>query len=281
MIFPFHALFFLGLRLTVEGVAACEWIIDLSGQIGTRNTYNGQEKCFESISYLFGSKDGESTEIPAGTHIYDFSCPLPAQIPYSAESLYGYVRYKVAVNLQVSLGFDLNTKQTFSVVGIEDLNFFPELKIGSETEEVKRFCCWMCKSDPLTLRVCLPKTGFALGEKIPASVDIINKSSTDVLHSTFSLVRVYNLKCTLPREKVKTVRENVTEHNTIGAKSGETVIFEELVPVPKDIPITNNRYSKVFQVSYELKVVAETGGFSVSSELSVPITIGSVALAKD
>lgn len=249
---------------------------------GVRLTYHGEDKPFHSTIYLFGSKDGDDTEIPVGIHNYSFTCQLPSDIPFSSdgpkEGQYGHVRYKVECTLDIHLGFDLYTKREFKVVGFEDLNLFPELRIPCEAEEVKTFCCWCCTSDPLTVKIYLPRAGFAVGEKIPVNVEISNKSSTDVSHTILALDQVYKLRCTAPRVKTRVIRETILQVFSKGAKSGENVIFEEQIHLPQDLLISNDRYSKVVQMSYELKIVAETSGVSVSPETYVPITIGSVGL---
>lgn len=94
--------FILGLRLIVEGEAACKWS-ESSGSGSNRRTttYHGEEKYLNSITYLFGSKDGENMEVQAGIHTYTFVCQLPMPIPFSVEGKHGHVRYKVDANLDI------------------------------------------------------------------------------------------------------------------------------------------------------------------------------------
>lgn len=263
----------------MEGEAACKWT-ESSGTGSNRRvtTYHGEEKYLNSISYLFGSKDGENLEVPIGVHTYNFVCQLPVPIPYSVEGKFGHVRYKVDANLDISWAFDLKTERAFTVVRHEDLNLFPELRLPCEFEEMKTFCCLFCKSEPLIVKVRLPKTGFALGERIPVTVELNNKSSTDVSHTIFTLKRVDRFNCISPFEKTNINKEEIVETRARGAKGGESVTFEELIEVPHILMISNNRYCKVFQITYELKVTAETDGMSVSPDIYLPITIGTVAL---
>lgn len=274
--------FILGLRLIVEGEAACKWT-ESSGSGNNRRstTYHGEQKYLNSITYLFGSKDCEIMEVPEGIHTYNFVCQLPTPIPYSVEGKFGHVRYKVDANLDIPWAFDLQSERGFTVVRHEDLNIFPELRLPIEVEEIKVFCCLFCKSDPLIVKVRLPRTGFGLGEKIPVCVELINNSNKDVEKTTFSLKRVDRFHSTSPFDKTKETKEEVAESRGRGAKKGETVTFEELVEIPHTLMINNNKYCNVFQITYELKVTAETEGISVSPELYMPVTIGSVALRCD
>lgn len=218
----------------------------------------------------------ESTEVATGIHTYNFMCQLPSPIPYSVEGKHGHIRYKVDVNLDIPWAFDLQAEKTFTVIRYEDLNFFPELQTPCEFEEIKTFCCLFCKSEPLILKVRLPKTGFSLGEKIPISVEMVNKSSTDVTHTTFTLKRVDKFNSQSPSVKSNIVKEEMVETRREGAKGGENISFEELLQIPQVLMISNDRYCKVFQVTYELKFTAETDGMSVSPEIHIPITIGTV-----
>lgn len=270
----------LGLRLIVEGEAGCKWT-ESAGNNRRATTYHGEEKYLESVTYLFGSKDSDNMEVQAGIHTYNFVCQLPMPIPHSAEGEYGYVRYKVNVNLDISWGFDLQAEKVFTVVRREDLNLFPELRLPCELEEIKTFCCWFCKSEPLLVKVRLPKTGFALGEKIPISVEMINKSNTNVSHTTYSLKRVDTFTSESPSEKQRVVKQEIVDTRSDGVKAGETVNIEEFVEIPQVLVISNHRYCKVFRITYELKITAETEGVSVSPEIHIPITIGIVGLTSD
>lgn len=275
-------MFVLGLRLVVDGEAACKWS-ESSGSGNNRRTttYHAEQKYLNSITYLFGSKDGENMEVAVGVHTYSFACQLPAPIPYSVEGKHGYVRYKVDANLDIPWAFDLQNERAFNVVRYDDLNHFPELRSPCEFEEIKTFCCLFCKSDPLIIKVRLPRTGFALGEKIPVGVELINKSSKEVSHTIFTLKRVDRFNSDSPFEKTKEIKEEVVEVRGRGAKGGETVKFEQPIEIPHVLMMSNNRYCKVFTITYELRLTAETEGLSTSTDIYMPITIGSVALKED
>lgn len=266
----------------MDGEAACKWTESTgSGNSRRTTTYHAEQKYLNSVSYLFGSKDGDNVEVPLGLHRYNFACPLPAPIPYSVEGKHGYVRYKVDANLDIPWAFDLQSERAFNVVRYDDLNLFPELRLPCEFEEIKTFCCLFCKSDPLIIKVRLPRTGFALGEKIPVGVELINKSSTEVSHTIFTLKRVDRFHCDSPFEKTKEIKEEVVEVRGKGAKGGETVKYEQPIEIPHVLMLSNNRYCSIFTITYELRLTAETGGMSVSPGIYIPVTIGSVGLLEN
>jgi hypothetical protein len=264
--------FVVGLRLIVEGEASCRWS---EGGGRRTTTFAGEQKYLNSVSYLFGSKDGENMEVPVGIHTYNFVCQLPSAIPYSVEGLHGHIRYKVDANLDIPWAFDLHDEKAFTVARFDDLKSYPELGLPIEMEETKVFCCCWCKSDPLIIKVRLPRSGYGLGEKIPVNVEIINRSSKDVLETTYALKRVDRFNSTSP-EKQRELKEKVVYATSRGAKAGETVSFIENVEVPLILMTTNSRFSKIFQILYELKFTAETEGMTMSPEIHVPIVIGTV-----
>lgn len=263
----------------MEGEAACKWKVG-SGR-GASTNYHGEEKCLDSVSYLFGSKEGESIEVHPGVYAYNFECQLSSSIPQSAEGEHGHVRYRVDANLDIPWAPDLHDERVLTVIRYEDLNFFPELRMPCAFEEIKIFCCWFCKSEPLILRVGLLKTGFALGEKVPILVEMINRSSKDISHTTFTLNRVDTFNCQQPFETKKVVKQEIVKSQSQGVKAGETVSFKEFLEIPPVCVISNNRYCKVFQITYEVKVTAETEGCSSSPKVLMPITVGMVELQND
>ncbi|CRK98606.1 CLUMA_CG012205, isoform A [Clunio marinus] len=271
-----------GLKLIVEGSAEAKWTVS-SGTGNNRSliTYFGEEKYLQSITYLFGSSDGEIQEVAAGIHIYNFVCQLPLTIPYSVDGEHGHVKYNVDANLDIAWTFDLHDKKPFTVVRYEDLSIYSELRLPIEYEEVTTFCCFWCESDPLIVKVRLPKSGYGLSEKILANVEINNKSTTKVLHTEFSLKRIARFISKTPSVETKEVKETVAEVQGKGAERGEMVTFEQIVEVPPVLMISNNRYCKVFQITYELKVTFVTDGMKVSPEVHIPITIGTVGITSN
>jgi hypothetical protein len=268
----FFVLVVVGLRLIVEGEASCRWS---EGGGRRTTTFTGEQKYLNSVTYLFGSKDGETTEVPVGIHTYNFVCQLPPSIPYSVEGLHGHIRYKVDANLDIPWAFDLHDEKPFTVTRIDDLKPFPEHALPVDMEETKVFCCWWCKSDPLIIKVRLPRSGFGIGEKIPINVEIINQSSKDVLETTFALKRVDRFNATSP-EKRQELKETVVYATSRGVKAGETVSFVEYLDIPIILMTSNSRYCKIFQIMYELKFTAETQGMTMSPEVHIPIEIGTV-----
>lgn len=64
-----------------------------------RKEVTGHEEYFQISYYLLGGVNAAETELPAGSHTYNFTCALPPQLPSSFEGEYGYVRYTIKVTL--------------------------------------------------------------------------------------------------------------------------------------------------------------------------------------
>lgn len=141
-------------------------------------------------TYLFGSKGGDNIEVSSGTHRYDFACSLPIQLPASFEASHGHIRYNVEAVLDIPWRFDKESKVKFTLARLNNLNDFPDLKLACRSEEIKRFCCLFCESQPLMMTVTLPFSGFVPGQNIHVTINYNNKSDVEVNRTQISLKRI-------------------------------------------------------------------------------------------
>lgn len=278
-----HFICVLGLRLIVHGEAQCSWTVTKRwSKNNSRTTYRGTELYLNSITYVFGSKHGESMEIDAGVHTYNFSCQLPSEIPFSIEGKHGHVRYRVETNLDVAWALDLSASRVFNVNRYEDLNRFPHLQLPIKSVTIKNFCsldcsCY-CKPNKLSLSILLPRTGFAVGEVIPVGVEIINESSVSVRFTTIVLNQVGVYTSQTPRVKTLVVRKPIVRRRGRGVKAGKTDSFTVNIEIPQNLTISSNNYCKVFRISYELELEGVTYGLCSSPKVSSQITLGTVGI---
>lgn len=220
-------------------------------------------------------------EIPSGTHRYEFSVRMPSEVPASFEALNGHIRYNVEAVLDVPWDFDQEFKLPFNVFRVFDLNFHPELKIPCKSEEIKRFCCCFCQSEPLVMTVTVPQSGFVPGEKILVTVDYDNRSDIAIIRTRISLKRTIRYNSQTPHTKTKFEIEKMVEVFVAGVDPSSSNVVERYLVVPPSMPSSNEQVCNVVQITYELKVEGETPAFSNNIELSFPITIGSVQFNND
>lgn len=263
-----------GLCLTINGAARVKWT---EGGARSSVTYQGEQVFMNSVNFFFGKKGGEAIEVSSGVHLYKFACRIPKNAPASAEGKFGYIRYKVDVNLDIPYMPDMSSKQSFVIVRHEDLNQYPELRIPTEVEEVKTFCCFICESDPLLLKISSLRSGYCLGEKANVKVEVFNRSNVSFKKSLISLNRVETFLSYTPMQKTKKNITTMTAVMSKGAAARKNSSFDEVIHIPTNSAVSNDRISDVFQISYEIKVFMKAAKKSTSVEASVPIFIGTDA----
>ncbi|CAO1394649.1 unnamed protein product [Diamesa hyperborea] len=133
----------------------------------------GSEKYLENITYLFGSKDGESMTIEAGIRIYSFSYKLPSDLPYSIKKFCGFIRYTVKATLDIPWRFNVYDFKDFKICQNDDLNLYPDLKIPSEKQYEAKMCC-LIQPKPLFFEASIPYTGYICGDTINVAINLIN-----------------------------------------------------------------------------------------------------------
>jgi hypothetical protein len=190
---------FSGLYFIVYGRAKAHWTETRQESHGSgenrRTTtrtvhFEGKEVYLNTKTYLFGGPSSSAVEMASGTYKYDFACPLPMLIPASFEGRHGHIRYNVEAVLDIPWRFDKEFKLQFTLARQDDLNEFPDLKIPVRGEEVKRFCCLFCESQPLMVTVTLPQSGYTPGLNIHVTVNYDNKSDVQVDRTKINLKRI-------------------------------------------------------------------------------------------
>jgi hypothetical protein len=208
-----------------------------------------------------------------------FSYHLPSDLPYSVEGEFGNIRYKIEATLDIPWSLiDIDDKMTFVVARHDDLNHFPDLRLAQEVEEIKKFCWGICDSNPLLIKVRLPKTGYALGENIILTIEYNNMSKHNVERTEITLSRKDKFICSDPVKKDRSTKTRITATPAKGISRNSAIKFEHALEIPQILMTSNRRYSEVFQITYELKILVVTDGCSSSPVLKMPITIGTVGM---
>lgn len=114
---------------------------------------------------------------------------MPPLIPASFEASFGSIRYNVEAKLVVPRGFDMETILQFTVVRNDDLNLEAYLKYPTESEEIKRFGCLFCQSDPLMMTVKLSFSGYVPGQTAHVIVAFTNYSDVAIEQTSIYLKR--------------------------------------------------------------------------------------------
>lgn len=261
----------------MKGEASCKWT---TGSGKNRKTYGDKEQFLNSVTYLFGSPNGEIVELSKEIYNYNFSCTLPIEIPSSIEGEFGNIRYTIDANLDIPWPLNMHTIIAFSVARYEDLNYFPELKRPLSVEQTHTFCCFLFTSKPIIMRCSLPKRGFAAGEAIPISFSLINNSSIDITQTKMKLERVFQCvgKNRHGHTRYKETRDTVIKLQNRGVRAGRSESVDELIQIPLNALMSNGKYCHIFRVIYVIVLKAKLAMCCESPVIHVPITIGTVQL---
>jgi len=272
-----------GISILFKGEAHTNWVIEESKtnnegkQENERIELTGNEEYFKIQYYLIGGQ-GSEVEIPPGHHSYPFTCVLPPTLPSSFEGEFGSVRYTIKVTLDRPWKFDQETKRAFTVISPVDLSYNPRLQEPSRVTLEKYFCCFCCKSGPLTCVVSLPCTGYVPGQVIPIVAEVDNISNIEIINVHFALQKIVTYHCQTPRREVKKDTKLITELK-VGpvAPHGSNTWNQPMTILP--IPPSNLTNCSLIDLDYELHIKVNVSGFHTNLEAKIPITIGTVPLA--
>lgn len=261
-----------GFYLIISGCAKIEWFENDSED--KRDTYRGQEKLLQAKVALIAPSSGGVIEIPVGTHVYKFSCALPAHLPTSFEGNYGKIRYTVCAILDRPWKFNQTCKVAFTVLKLVDLNRDPMLRQPKRTDVSKTFCCWPCKSRPLLITVEIPASGYVPGQKIPITITLNNASSVAMHGVQSSLDRTECYRSETPCEKTKVISKTFASVSTAINNDVFSRLQQQL-----DIPsIAPTGKCSVLTIDYELNVTIQVDSCRINPKVKIPIIIGTVPL---
>jgi len=237
----------------------------------------GNEEYFTIQYYLLGGKNSKEMELPAGNHSYPFTCALPPTLPSSYEGKWGHVRYTIKVTLDRPWKFDQDTKMAFTVITPVDLNQTPRCKVPAKLELEKSFCCFCCRSGPLSVITRLPVGGFVSGQHMPITVDVDNASNVTI--DSLKLCFREKVSFHVHQPKRATKKEvKVIEELTMGPiDGGQNRNWEQKIQVPA-MPPSNLVNCGIIDLDYELAVVAQVSGIHSNLDGVIPITIGTIPL---
>lgn len=116
----------------------------------------------------------------------------------------------------------------------------------------KTFCCFCCRSGPLSARISIPASGFVPGQTIPITAEVINASNVRVNQLNIVLCKVVTFK----------VQTRTTQKTTIDKIVSVCVGLEEVRDIQRkqlkiEIPqlfISNLTNCKLIDLDYELQV---------------------------
>ncbi|XP_052858867.1 arrestin domain-containing protein 3 [Drosophila gunungcola] len=268
--------------LQIKGYAETHWTDTEHDPEDQSNgdSFNGHVDYLATKAYLHGSSSSIEVVIEPGTSKHRFACQLPTTCPSSFEGTFGQIRYLVNVRFVRPWKFDQNFSRCFTVLKVMDLNSQSlMLRVPTQVESQRTFCCFPCRSAPLSMCLSLPRGGFVPGQTVAVEIMVSNDSGVPVEDITVKLAMVVIYYSQPP------CADTNKDHFVMVLKTGEGVsskcrkqlTFDLKVPAT---PPTCFDLCSIIQIGYQVEAEARVKGCHGSQSLHMPITIGSVPLTK-
>ncbi|XP_061842524.1 arrestin domain-containing protein 3-like [Nerophis lumbriciformis] len=216
---------------------------------------------------------GEAAKLPAGRHVYPFTCHIPqGDFPSSFRGPCGQISYRLTVSIDRPWHLSKDFVTEFNFVHHIDTSqpdLFSPLS-GSNNMNVGFLCC---ASGLITMKASVEKKVFTLGETVKLICDFSNTSSRTVTPKVKLLQKQHYY--TQNRAHRRLVVKNLVSQTGLPYGASTSVIRTEMsVTIPTDTSLSISNCS-ILEVEYviELKL-----GVSASPNLTVlfPIIIGDI-----
>ncbi|XP_042206224.1 arrestin domain-containing protein 3-like isoform X2 [Homarus americanus] len=268
-----------GIEVKFRGFGKVHWTERrTSGSGDDRKTetrhYTSHESYYEMNYWVLGN--GQSTsELPPGTHVFNFSFLLPKGIPSSFESHIGKVRHQCKAKMDIPWKVDKTCLRPYSVNTLYDLNIDPQAVLPIECTKHDYTCCWFCRSGPMSLVLRLDRSGFVPGEKMIINAECSNmtnvkiNSTKAVIHQTIT----YHAEGSRKKEHRK-----VAELKRPEIKPGDDDIWSGVEMLIPALPPSHLEFCRIIDIDYEFKFEMDPSGCHTDMEYEAPIVIGSLPL---
>lgn len=144
-------------------------------------------------------------------------------------------------------------------------------------EITKSFCCWPCRTGPLSLTASIPQTGYVPGQNIVIQAQVINLSGSTIDQMKFVLRQSIVYHSQTPTRATKEELRTIQQKRSTGVAQNNEERFEISLPIPSTPP-TNVGSCRIIFISYDIKVEAKIVGVHTNPFVLLPITIGNVPL---
>lgn len=263
------------IKIYYQGLTKTSWSSKLKNSKNEEihECFGAMERYFMDSVTCFQSYHEKIFE--PNTFTYNTVYELPKRLPTSFTGRYGQVSYKVkmVISLQ-NVNVLLEQEEEFYVNSLINLNFYPRLKIPVVKCKCKKAGILWLKSDPITLTTSLPKRGFALGENIPVSIHVSNKSTIEIAFIECRLQEEITF-CERRKHANKLENDLIWKKCIGGVQKNETKLYEILIPTEKQELILLDA-AKFIKVRHFIVVKAFAKEFNMCLETNMDILLGTV-----
>jgi len=230
------------------------------------NYYYTKHYCLKDLTQ---TKDKKSV-LPPGEHVFPFYYNLPSTFPSSFNGDHGSIQYYIEADIVLAQGMETQCKKSFTVQSNIDISTLPQANERLEKTRSKYICCFCCRSGPITCRCWIPKRGYRIGEQILFCAEIENLSNRSIEKSHLQLIQtiIYHAK----KNKQKKVTKVIHEASRTGFDH-EDYWADYKIDLPF-MPPSPFQGSKLFEVTYHIKMELDVGPLEKNVIIELPIMVG-------
>ena len=273
------------MQIHFKGEGYCHWSIPYnppSYAADHPTSFTGKEEYFNLQLVVWSRQNAPDELLPTGTHNFPFQFTLPTDrsLPTSFEAsrrhgslVEGYIRYTIKAGIESDHPNFYYTPETrLSVLEIVSVDS-PLLRSPVQLEQQKFVGFLCCTSGPVVILLDLPKTGFCVGECVPAVVHIANNSRRDIRMSA-SIYKIVTYQATGGGRQIdRNCIAQVTQLQPVQPRASETFNTDQLV-IPLSTSPTQSS-SAVIKIEYLFEVFGGAA-LCLGSWQQIPIVIGNV-----
>ena len=264
------------IAVSLVGTGKVEWT---EGGGEESETRKAKEEFLHETVTVWGDDlgEGQSGTLSAGRHEFPFTFSIPDSCPSSYETqrassnLDAWIRYVLTgrISTRGALKADHTVEKAVTVV--KELR--PQLTepARQQRQDTEGFLC--CVSGPVAVTAELPYTGFAVGDRIPLSINVENGTTHNVRVEA-SLAKRVKLKA---RSHVLKKPLHIVVQECSGPfRSRSTATWNPQTLIVPDVPTTMESLGGMITISYEVKVQVGLR-LGRNLEVSIPVEIGNIA----
>ncbi|XP_061762313.1 arrestin domain-containing protein 3-like [Nerophis ophidion] len=259
--------------MSLEGKAHVHWSTG-GGKKRHRKTYSAKIDFFNLKSMILTEGAvGEAARLPAGRHVYPFTCHIPqGDFPSSFRGPCGQISYSLTVGIDRPwhLSKDFVTEFNFvHHINSSQPDLFSPLS-GSNCMNVGFLCC---ASGPITMAASVEKKVFTLGETVKLICHFSKASSRTVTPKVKLLQKQHYY--THNKGNKRLLVKNLVSQTGLPYGAGTSDIRTEMsITIPTDASLSISNCS-ILEVEYviELKLCVSA---SCDLTLLFPIIIGNI-----
>ncbi|KAM8705502.1 hypothetical protein ACLKA7_009889 [Drosophila subpalustris] len=238
----------------------------------TRSLFYTSKEIYEHSETPLPEFEPLGMELSPGEHTFTFSVALGRQLPSSFRGNYGSIKYKMRVLIQRPWTFNERHTIPFKVVKNMPLpNTYRSNPTPLEKQITKTISLFGTR--PITMVALLPEDFAVRGEPLRICVTVMNNSTTNVEKLRFNILQyvTYYSHVPLRVQKVECIAIASKETGAVHKKSERSFAHELLMP--DTAQPTDQEFSGVITISYELRVEAVLRGFFKNLVLNLPFKV--------